>query len=243
MPRTRYSIAFAFAVACATIIPLGTAKGNGDINNTVRPYIKAWSFNLDGWNRSSSPVIADIDNDGQNEIVFGHQDGILRAFEGDGRLKWSTRAIPGINEEQNCNPQLTPSAIDSSPAVADIDADGDVEVVVGLGSTFVPHQNGSVISVNGKTGRIEWAFTSSFDNASLWAGQTPEADGWCEATYATPAIGDVDGNGTVEIVFASWDFRIWAVDGRGNPLPGFPVNNDDTVWSSPHYLIQITMAM
>lgn len=212
---------------------MSPAKGNEETNTTVRPYTKAWSFYLDGWNRSSSPVIADIDSDGQNEIVFGHQDGILRAYEGDGRFKWSTPAIPGINEEQNCNPQLTPSAIDSSPAVADIDGDGDVEVVVGLGSTFVPNQNGSVISVNGKTGRIEWAFANSFDNASLWAGQVPEPDGWCEATYATPAIGDVDGDGNVDIVFASWDFRIWAVDGRGNPLPGFPVNNDDTVWSSP----------
>ena len=200
---------------------------------TSTPYSKTWSVTLEGWNRSSSPAIADIDNDGENEVVFGHQDGILRAYEGDGSLKWATPAIPGVNTRQGCNSQATPTAIDSSPAVADIDNDGQTEIVVGLGSTFVPNQNGSVISVNGRTGEIEWAFEGSLDTASLWAGDSPTPDRWCEGTYATPAIGDIDGNGSLDIVFASWDFRIWAVDGRGNPLAGFPVNNDDTVWSSP----------
>ena len=45
------------------------------------------------WNRSSSPVIADIDADGVNEVVLGHQDGYLRAYEGDGTLKWASAAI------------------------------------------------------------------------------------------------------------------------------------------------------
>ena len=212
---------------------LSVATANEKYNIPATPYTEAWSIVLDGWNRSSSPVIADVDDDGRNDVIFGHQDGILRAYEGDGTLKWATPAIPGINKEQDCHPQQTPTAIDSSPAVADVDNDGDTEVVVGLGSTFAPNQNGSVISVNGKTGEIEWAFDKNYDNASLWAGQTPIPDRWCEATYATPAIGDVNGDGNVDIVFASWDFRIWAVDGQGHPLPGFPVNNDDTVWSSP----------
>lgn len=219
-----------FALAASMLaphLPVRIASGA-----TATPYSKSWSFTIDGWNRSSSPVIADIDGDGRNEIVFGHQDGMLRAYEGDGSLKWETPAIPGINAEQKCTPQTTPTAIDSSPAVADIDGDGAAEIIVGVGSTFVPNQNGSVISFDGRTGQIEWAFEQSRDTASLWAGATPIPDHWCEATYATPAIGDVDGDGNLDIVFGSWDFRIWAVDGSGQPLPGFPVNNDDTVWSS-----------
>ena len=198
------------------------------------PYELAWEFELPGLNLSSSPVIADIDSDGRNEIVFGHRDGKLRAYESDGSLKWEASAVPGPSQEL-CWPQSTPSAIDSSPAVADIDNDGVFEVVVGVGSASLEArgQNGSVIAFDGRTGAIEWSFNQSRDTGNIWDGQTPELDGWCEATYATPAIGDVDGDGAVEIVFGSYDFHIWAIDGHGNPLAGFPINSDDTVWSSP----------
>ncbi len=43
----------------------------------------------------------------------------------------------------------------------------------------------------------------------------------------------MDGDGSLDVVFASYDFFIWAIDSDGVPLPGFPVNTDDTVWSSP----------
>ena len=198
------------------------------------PFEKAWELEISGLNMSSSPVIADIDSDGRNEIVFGHRDGKLRAYEADGSLKWEAPAVPGASQEP-CQQQFTPSAIDSSPAVADIDGDGVFEVIVGVGSASAGarDQNGSVIAFDGRTGRIEWTFKQSRDTGNIWDGATPELDGWCEATYATPAIGDVDGNGAVDIVFGSYDFYIWAIDGSGNPLPGFPLNNDDTIWSSP----------
>ncbi len=182
------------------------------------------------WNRSSSPVIADIDADGVNEVVLGHQDGYLRAYEGDGSLKWASAAIPGIGP--GCNAQATPSSIDSSPAVADLNEDGNPEVIVGVGSSWARGQSGSVIAFDGKTGNIIWQTDNGIDTHNIWA-RSLIRDGTCEGTFATPAIGDVDGDGWNDVVFASWDFMIWAVDRFGEPLSGFPINNDDTVWSSP----------
>ncbi len=213
----------ALAAALVAGITAGPAAAVGG-------YTKRWGILLDGWNRSSSPVIADIDADGVNEIVFGHQDGKLRAYEADGTLKWSTPAIPGVGA--GCMVQDSATAIDSSPAVADLDLDGIPEVVVGVGSTWVENQNGSVIAVNGKTGAIEWQFTGGRDTSDIWS-NSPVLDGWCEGVYSTPAIGDVDGDGYLDVTFGAWDFYIWSVDRFGSPLPGFPVNNDDTVWSSP----------
>lgn len=193
------------------------------------PYDKNWALLIDGWNRSSSVVIADIDGDPANEIVVGHQDGKLRAYEGDGTLKWATDAVPSLNGD--CAAQSGASAIDSSPAVADIDEDGIPEVIVGVGSTWASSQNGGVVVFNGATGAKEWGTDVGRDTGNVWA-NTGNLDGWCEGVFATPAIGDVDGDGHLDIVFAAFDFYIWAVDRNGTPLSGFPFNNDDSVWSS-----------
>ena len=197
------------------------------------PYERVWSRKDPGLNRSSSPIIADIDGDGGNEIVVGHRDGMLRAYEANGLLKWRARAVPEFGPDTQCNAQSAPSAIESSPAVADIDGDGDAEVVVGVGSVDASGQNGSLISFDGATGRIEWVFDHNRDIGDPLQGQSTALDGWCEAVYSTPAIGDVDGDGDADAVFGGFDFRVWAVDGEGRPLPGFPFDTGGSVWSSP----------
>ena len=120
-------------VLITAMLGAGLAAAGPSVAATT--YAPQWSTTFDGWNRSSSPAIADIDGDGKNEIVMGHQDGVLRAFEADGTLKWSSPAIPGDNT--GCNAQTTASEIDSSPAVADLDQDGTAEIIVGVGSTWV----------------------------------------------------------------------------------------------------------
>ena len=201
---------------------LATAAALLSFAPTSASELQPWQQNieiLDVWNRQSSPVIADIDGVPGNEIVFGTQDGYVRAYNGDGTRKWEAAAIPGTGP--GCNAQSFPSAVDSSPAVADLDKDGIPEVVVGVGSAFHADQNGSVIAFDGATGAIEWQTDNARDVNDIWSGDV-NPDGWCEATFVTPAIGDVDGDGWDEVVFGSWDFYIWAVDRFGEPLPGFP---------------------
>src|SRR4051812_49405434 len=96
----------------------------------------AWSHQTTGWNRSSSPTTGDVNGDHIPEVVFGHQDGRIRVLDGN-----TGAALPGW-------PVQTGSAIDSSPAVADLTNDGRMKVIVGLGSTWVRNQQGGVAIYN-----------------------------------------------------------------------------------------------
>ncbi|MCP4084333.1 MAG: hypothetical protein GY745_04670, partial [Actinomycetia bacterium] len=180
--------------------------------------------------RSSSPTIADINGDGENDIVIGHQDGMLRVFDADGGTIWEKPAV--LDGRPGCagSPPGLGTAIDSTPTVADLDGNGTMEIIVGVGSTWVPDQPGGLVVFN-NDGSKRWDF-QGIDEQDIWA-DIQVLDGYCEGTYSTPAVGDIDGDGYKDIVFGSWDLRIYALDRNGDMIPGFPYKHGDTVWSSP----------
>jgi outer membrane protein assembly factor BamB len=57
---------------------------------------------------------------------------------------------------------------------------------------------------------------------SLIAAQVPDGGGWPFATgfppqnFTSPAVGDVDGNGVLDLVFGSWDGYLYCVDAAGH---------------------------
>ncbi|HEX4491651.1 MAG TPA: FG-GAP-like repeat-containing protein [Acidimicrobiia bacterium] len=182
----------------------------------------SWSTTTAGWNRSSSPVIADVNGDGQNDIVVGGEDGQVRVLNADGQ------ALAGWPKPATIN-STSATAIDSSPAVGDLDHDGKNEVVVGAGSLFQTNHNGGIV-VYRSDGSVRCRFQTR-DTFNEWNGGGP--DGYSDGVYSTPAIGDVNGDGYPDIVFGSWDHYIHAINRTCHEIPGFPYFVDDTVWSSP----------
>jgi hypothetical protein len=81
----------------------------------------------------SQPAIADLglDPDGFKSIVFGLQSRQLFVLLADGTV------APGF-------PTTLPAAINSSPAVGDLDGDAIPEIVVGFGSNFEPLVHGGI---------------------------------------------------------------------------------------------------
>ena len=71
----------------------------------------------------TSPVISDLNNDGEVEIIFGTTDG-------------SIIAINSNNQSLDYFPVDTGVGITGSPMVTDLDSDGDIEVLIGANTTL-----------------------------------------------------------------------------------------------------------
>jgi hypothetical protein len=71
------------------------------------------------------------------------------------------------------------------------------------------------------------------DGHELWTFRVGAAPKTAIGVISSPAVGDLSGTGQQDVVFGSWDHLIYALGPSGNVLPGFPYNNEDTIWSSP----------
>ena len=97
----------------------------------------------------------------------------------------------------------------SGIAIGDLDNDGSSELVTSsAGAKFY------VLRANG----TEWMDGDANPGTQ---GVFKNLGGCCH--YGTPALADVDGNGGLDIVFGSFDGKVYAWRPTGASLPGFPV--------------------
>jgi hypothetical protein len=171
----------------------------------------AWSRAI-GPTHLSSPTIADVNGDGHPDVVTSDLSGMLHVL--DGR---TGRDLPGW--PQPIQPRAgSTTAAESSPTVADLDHNGRNEIIVGAGSLDVAGQQGGVVAFNAN-GTVRFRIATQ-----TVAGES--------GVVGTPAVGDVNGDGFSDIVFGSFDHRIYAVNRFGVALPGFPMDSLDTIWDS-----------
>lgn len=190
----------------------------------------------------SSPVAADLNGNGRKEIIVGAADGMLYvvAYNGSSWNKvWETQTAQTINAVANkvCGNQST-GKIEASPAVGDIDNDGQLEIVVATGGM----PNGNDPSVNRNGGLIAYELNSStgtnwsFSVKAGWPFVMPddmgsgvgarEPDGVCDGIRADPTLGDIDGDGDLEIISIAFDRRIRAFHHNGSVVSGWPIQRE-----------------
>jgi len=194
--------------------------GPGPDAHAAPAYPTAWTVPTAGAHDTSA---AFGELPGGRVLVAADMAGTLRAIRADGSVLWSAMVdpVPG-----------RPSAVESSPAIGDLDGDGRNDVVVGAGAIDPRDrpQAGGVVAFN-PDGTVKWRFQTR-DTLNVYTGGGP--DGLGDGVISTPAIGDVDGDGVADVVFGSLDHWVYALRGTdGRPVPGFPFDNDDTIFSSP----------
>ncbi|MCP4423321.1 MAG: hypothetical protein GY803_02405 [Chloroflexi bacterium] len=188
----------------------------------------------------SSPVLADINDDGKLDIIVATSNGHVMAISDNGntgQTLWNRDVSPYFGMAANTQ------QINSSPAVADIDNDGRLEVIVGTGTIIQSNctQGGVIVLDHNGVKQPGWPFFTLGDN-------TPPA-GCTDTIFSTPALGDIDNDGTMEIVAGGFDKRIYVLHHDGALDSNFPIDSElinrfptwtdlqgklaDSIWGSP----------
>jgi uncharacterized repeat protein (TIGR01451 family) len=136
------------------------------------------------------PAIADMDNDGQLDIVVPTQDGWIRAYRADKSLLWQFNYAQG---------QWLYS---SEPVIGDVDNDGRFEVLFG---TYDPN--------NGSAGPVGLWILEHDGVVKAGAPLSVQAPG----IMAAPTLADLDGDKQLDIVAVSRTGFLYAWD-TGTPF-------------------------
>ncbi len=199
----------------------------------------------------STAACADLNRDGFKEIIIGAD------ITGGGILPDGTHTQDGgflyifSRNGSVLVRRYLPEAIYASPAVGDLDGDGSMELVSGTGWYWWDRHN-----------RREQPYVYVFDTSRVFDQSRPYTDpeklpyfpGWPQPTdypgFSSPALGDLDGNGDLEIVIATshpdlpndpiaGSGSIYAWHHTGELVAGWPVhpknwqNYDGPIFSSP----------
>lgn len=170
--------------------------------------LSGWPVNTEGY-ATTSPVLADLNRDGHLEVVLGLSNGqmqVLRGYDGSPFTGWPK------NVGQNGH---------LFPVVTDIDGDGNTEIVA-LHSPLPKY--------SGITTSNIYAWNHDGSDVKGWPVDIEGAD-----AILPPAAGDLDGDGTAEVVAVSVSeglckVYIWNYNGR--LADGWPIQVEEKINSA-----------
>jgi len=183
-------------------------NSDGTLRRQIRTEGPGSSFTPD----YAPPVVADLDQDGDWEIVVLRRPGFLEVID------TSLARLPGFPVDLTADAGYIDPLITrcfSTPAVADLDLDSDLEVVVG---SF------GMVASGGDWGGHIHAFHHDGTPVAGFPYETRNG------VWYSPALADVDSSPGPEILTAACDSAFYVVSSSGESLPGWPRRGFSTYW-------------
>jgi Ca2+-binding RTX toxin-like protein len=153
----------------------------------------------------SNPTLADIDGDGDLDLVVGKKDGTLNYYKNTGS------AIAPIYEEQTATDNPfdgfdvgTSNFAQSTPTFADIDGDGDLDLIVG-------ERDGNLNYFKNIGSAIAPRYVEQTGTDNPFAGVQI-------GTYSTPTFADIDGDGDLDLVVGEYDGNLNYFENIGSEI-------------------------
>jgi len=139
----------------------------------------------------TSPMVADIDNDGTKEIIITTSSGEIVCINSNRELEWNL----SIQEQE------LQGGFASTPTLADLNNDGDLEII--LGSVY-KYLYAVQVQFNEDT--------KNYEPNVLWKFQTSST---MFSVMASPIVSDIDMDDIPEILFGSEDNYFYCLDNTG----------------------------
>jgi subtilisin family serine protease len=206
----------------------------------VATFLPGWPVNI-GPGADNSVALADMDKDGQNEVI--NVTDKVYVLNSDGT------AVPGWPKEWPTVPYYE-GFYPSSPIAGDLDNDGNMEIALVAGAYLhawradgttmpgFPIRMETISELNAgdidKDGDLElfvaddlqgivYAYHHDGSTVAGWpVAQSPLADGWA-LVGMNRAIGDIDGDGYPEIVAPMMNNKLYGWNHDGTLCAGWPV--------------------
>ena len=197
----------------------------------------------------SSPIVMDLDLDGNKEIYFGSDNNLLHGYNSFGG------ELAGF-------PFSSTDRVRSSPAIGDVDNDGQMEIVFGnsSGKLYILNQDGSqqlaytllgfiedspaLVDIDGDQD-LEIVFTTTTGSGGqvyvihhngVTVSGFPKEIG---SMFAGPAVHDLENDGVVDVVCVTYDKEVWAIEAVGGATKaGFPFTAESR-FSTPATIVDV----